>query len=259
MSGSTLGSEPEKRLQVRWSELKKLIGGKKVALRLAEGARVEGRIRKVTDTSLVFKVKKSSEPVDYPKGKIQILRETVSRIEVRGLKENKAMRVGATAGTFAGTLFASLAVLMSTGSDSGATEGEVVAAVAIPTAAAVLVYKVLAPKKITIIEILPDSPGERGPKPTNKDPTPRSKQNTSSLGRREPSNALSSPGLDSNPSTFRHEGIGAVVPLLVEESNWDRLRRKARRALMRPGALDGLKFRLEFAVHPHVPIRKPQA
>ena len=56
------------------------------------------------------------------------------------------------------------------------------AAVAIPTAAAVLVYKVLAPKKITIIEILPDSPGERGPKPINKDSTPNPKQDTSSLG-----------------------------------------------------------------------------
>ena len=74
MSGSLLGSEPEKRLQVRWSELKKLIGGKKVTLQLAEGARVEGRVKKVTETSLDFKVKKSSEPVDYPKGKIQIPR-----------------------------------------------------------------------------------------------------------------------------------------------------------------------------------------
>ena len=86
------------------------------------------------------------------------------------------------------------------------------AAVAIPTAAAVLVYKVLAPKKITIIEILPDSPGERGPKPINKDSTPRSKQNTSSLGRREPSNALGPLGLDSNPSTFKHDGIGGGRP-----------------------------------------------
>ena len=88
MSGSMLGSEPDKRRQVRWSELKKLIGGKKVTLQLTEGARVEGRIRKVTAPSLDFKVKKSSDPVAYPKGKIQIPRETVSRIEVRGLKEN---------------------------------------------------------------------------------------------------------------------------------------------------------------------------
>ena len=102
MNGSSLGSEPEKRLQVRWSELKKLIGGKQVTLQLAEGARVEGRIGKVTDTLLVFEVKKSSEPVDYPKGKLQIPRETVSRIEVRGLKENKGKRIAATAGSIRG-------------------------------------------------------------------------------------------------------------------------------------------------------------
>ena len=82
MNGSMLGSEPEKRLQARWSELKELIGGKKVALQLSDGARVEGRVKRVTDPSLVFKVKKSSEPADYPKGKIQIRRETISRIEV---------------------------------------------------------------------------------------------------------------------------------------------------------------------------------
>ena len=85
MSGNVLGSESEKRLQVRWSGLKKLVGGKQVALQLAEGARVEGRIRNVTDTSLVLKVKKSSEPTDYPKGTIEIARENISRIEVRGL------------------------------------------------------------------------------------------------------------------------------------------------------------------------------
>lgn len=105
-----------------WSELKKLLGGKKVTLQLAEGGRVEGRVRKVTDTSLVFNVKKSSEPANYPKGTLRISRESVSRIEVRGLKENSAMRVArvaATAGTFVGTLFTSLVVAHATGSDSG--------------------------------------------------------------------------------------------------------------------------------------------
>ena len=51
MSGSMLGSDPEKRLQVRWSELNKVIGGKKVTLQLAEGARVKGRVKKVTEAS----------------------------------------------------------------------------------------------------------------------------------------------------------------------------------------------------------------
>ena len=168
MSGSMLGSEPEKRRQFRWSEFKKLIGGKKVALQFAQGARVEGRVRKLTDTSLVFKVKKSSEPAAYPKGKIQIPRETVSQIEVRGLKENKGKRVGATVGTAAGMLFGSVVAFKGGKLHEGSSK-VVLPSGAIATVAAVFVYRALAPKDITILEILPDSPGERMPKPTNKE------------------------------------------------------------------------------------------
>ena len=198
MSGSMLGSDPETRLQVRWSELKQLVGGKKVTLQLAAGAQLDGRVRKVTDTSLVFKVKKSSDQADYPKGKIELPIETVSRIEVRGLKGNKGKQVGLSVATFAGTLIASFAAVRAAGSDSGMTAGEGVAAVAIPTAAAVLVYRGLAPKAITIIEILPDSLGERDREPADKNLTPSPKQNTSSLEGRESSKALKPLGLDSN-------------------------------------------------------------
>ena len=207
MSASMLGSEPEKRRQVRLSELKKLIGGKKVTLQLTEGARLEGRIRKVTAPSLDFKVKKSSDPVDYPKGKIQIPIETVSRIEVRGLKENRAKRVGATVGTFAGAWFGSMVAFVGkTSSESEPNNLQVSASVAIATVAAVSVYRSLAPKDITIIEILSDSPGARMPKPTNKDDS----SNTTASG-------------------------GARVASLIEESSSERLRRQARRALMRQG------------------------
>ena len=207
MSGSMLGSEPDKRRQVRWSELKKLIGGKKVTLQLTEGARVEGRIRKVTAPSLDFKVKKSSDPVAYPKGKIQIPRETVSRIEVRGLKENKVKRVGATVGTAAGAWMGSmLAFVGKTASESEPNNLQLSASVAIATVAAVSVYRSLAPKDITIIEILPDSPGARMPKPTNKDDS----SNTTASG-------------------------GVPVASLIEESSSERLRRQARRAVMRQG------------------------
>ncbi len=206
MSGSMLGSEPDKRRQVRWSELKKLIGGKKVTLQLTEGARVEGRIRKVTAPSLDFKVKKSSDPVAYPKGKIQIPRETVSRIEVRGLKENKVKRVGATVGTFVGTLLGSVVVLKGGKVHEGSSKVVLPSAAAIAAAAAVLVYRALAPKDITIIEILSDSPGARMPKPTNKDDS----SNTTASG-------------------------GARVASLIEESSSERLRRQARRAVMRQG------------------------
>ena len=207
MSASMLGSEPEKRRQVRLSELKKLIGGKKVTLQLTEGARLEGRIRKVTAPSLDFKVKKSSDPVAYPKGKIQIPIETVSRIEVRGLKENKVKRVGATVGTAAGAWMGSMfAFVGKTASESEPNNLQLSASVAIATVAAVSVYRSLAPKDITIIEILSDSPGARMPKPTNKDDS----SNTTASG-------------------------GARVASLIEESSSERLRRQARRAVMRQG------------------------
>ena len=58
MNGIMLGSDPEKRLQVRWSELKKVIRGKKVTLHVAEGARVKGRVKRVKESSVVLWVKR---------------------------------------------------------------------------------------------------------------------------------------------------------------------------------------------------------
>ena len=205
MSGSMLGSDPEKRLQVRWSELKQVIGGKKVTLQLAEGARVEGRIKKVTPTSLDFKITKSSEWAAYPRGKIQIQRETISRIEVIGLKENKGKRVGLTVGTFAGTLIGSMAiVLTATTYDSSFPGGIYAAMFGASTAAAVLVNLTLRDKRVTLIEILPDYPAGGEPKTTNKD--------------------------QSSNTTVSGEALAAS---LIEESSAERLRRQSRRAVMR--------------------------
>ena len=206
MSGSMLGSDPEKRLQVRWSELKQVIGGKKVTLQLAEGARVEGRIKKVTPTSLDFKITKSSEWAAYPRGKIQIQRETISRIEVRGLKENKGRRVGATVGTFAGTLFGSMAAIygLEVGEDSKKLTNSFAASVTIATGAAILVNLTLRDKRVTLIEILPDYPAGGEPKTTNKD--------------------------QSSNTTVSGEALAAS---LIEESSAERLRRQSRRAVMR--------------------------
>ena len=220
MSGSMLGSEPEKRLQARWSELKQLVEGKKVTLQLAAGAQLDGQVRKVTDTSLVFKVKKSSDQANYPKGKIELPRETVSRIEVRGLKENKGRRVLATVGTAAGAWIGSMAALIgTTASESEPSKLQLSASVAIATAAAVLVYRALAPKGVTFIEILPDSPGEGEPKRTNKDQS-------------------------STPTTLGE----ALAASLVEESRAERLRRQARRAVMRHDLPLDLS---SLPVHPH--------
>ena len=121
---------------------------------------------------------------------------------------NKGKRVRATVGTFAATLFGIMAAIhgLEVGEDSKKLYGSFAANVAIATAAAIVVNLSLASKEITLIEILPDSPSERRPKPTNK----KERSNTTALGEAPP-------------------------PSLFEESSSERLRRQARRALMRQG------------------------
>ncbi|MDE2757537.1 MAG: hypothetical protein OXI92_13430 [Acidobacteriota bacterium] len=235
-NGTLLGSEPEGVLQVRWGELGKLIGGKKVALQLAKGARVKGRVRRVTEASIVLWVKRSP---DYPKGQSEIAREAVSRIEVRSSKKAKPARevgrISLTGAVFVGALFGSMLGLAGgTFSESEPNDAQMVGSVAIATVAAVLTYRALGPKditpkRITLIEILPDLPAEESPKPTDKEQSPSPKQDTfSSMGESLPvaSKPLILPA-------FQHNGIGAVVPALVEQSRSERLRRQARRAVMR--------------------------
>lgn len=202
------GSDQERLMQVRWSELKNLVAGKMVTLQLAEGARVEGRIRSVNAASLVFNVKNSSSLTDYPKGEIRIPIEAVSRIEVRGLKENRGIRVAATVGTFIGTMMGSMVAIAGTeaGEPGDKYYGSYAASIAISTGAAILVNRALRPKDLTFIKILPDSPGARVPKPTDKD---------ASSAATATGSALSHP--------------------FMEESSSEQLRRQARRAVMRQG------------------------
>ena len=175
MSGSLLGSEPVKFLRVRESDLGDLIQGKRGALQLVEGARVEGRVRKVTDTSLVFKVKKSSDLAAYPKGEMQIARADVVGIEVRDLfvdEKLAAKRKKQTSRTVATSLGAGLGggllTLYLLGYDKGA--GAVIGgSFGVGAIVAVLTNLLPRPKDITLIEIVPDSPGEGAPKPVGKD------------------------------------------------------------------------------------------
>ena len=103
-------------------------------------------------------------------------------------RANKGKRVGATVGTFAATLFGSMAAIygLEVGEDSKKLYGSFAASVAIATAAAIVVNLSLASKEITLIEILPDSPSERRPKPTNK----KERSNTTALGEAPPPHSL---------------------------------------------------------------------
>ena len=220
MSGSMLGSDPEERLQVRWSELKKLIRGKMVVVQLSDGARVEGRVYRVKEPSIVLWVKRSSE---YPKGKSEIARETVSRIEALDLavtlaKRSKqaALTVGAALGAFVGSAFL---LHYTVGPDEGPDDRSIRVGVAIGAAVAVLMNLPQRSRDVTFIEILPDSPGEREPKPTNKD--------------------------QSSTPTALGEALAASF---IEESSAERHRRQARRSLMRPDLALDLSSR---PVHTH--------
>ncbi len=236
MNGSLLGSEPEGVLQVQWGELGRLIDGEAVALQLAEGARVKGRVRKVTWDSLVVKVNWSSNPAVYPKGQAEIPREAVSRIKVRNRKMvrigGESRRIFLTVGAFAGAMVGCRAVVLASKKFEGSVPGGVYALnIGVSIGAAVLTYRALRPKGITLIEILPDLPAEGQPKPTDKEQSPSPKQDTSSsVGESLPvaSEPLILPA-------FQHNGIGAAAPSLLERSRSERLRQQARRAVMRQG------------------------
>ena len=216
------GSDQEEFLTIRWSELKKLIGGRTVTIQIAEDARLEGQIRSANAASLVFKVRNSSKPKAYPKGEIQIPIETVSRIEVRGLKENKGVRVAATVGTFIGTMMGSMVAIAGTepGEPGDKYYGSYAASIAIATGVSILVNRALRPKDVTFIKILHDSPGARMPNPSKKEER-----------------------FDTTPS----KGVPATP--LFEESSSERLHRQARRALVRQG------LRLDL---PRLPVRGVQ-
>ena len=230
INGSLLGSEPEGVLQVRWGELGKLIGGKKVALQLADGTSVKGRVGKVEATSLTIKVKKTSNPAAYPKGTMQIPRAAVSGIKVREaakrLKQT-ALTIGAAMGAFAGGSLILIAVGLGQESGTPAIWG----GIAIGAAVAVLMNLPRHSKNVVLIEVVPDSPAAGQPKPREGEQSSSPKQDTSSSAKESlplPSERLILPA-------FKHNGIGAAAPSLVEQSRSERLRQQARRAVMRQG------------------------
>ena len=223
MNGIMLGSDPEKRLQVRWSELKKVIRGKKVTLQLADGTQVKGgRVKRVKESSVVLWVKRNS---DYPKGQIEVARETVSRIEALDVNANlaarRAKKAALTVGAAVGALVGTVALFLVAGPDEGSGAPAIWGGIGIGSALAVLINLPRGSRDVTLIEIIPDSPGGREPKPANKD--------------------------QSSNTTASEE---ALALSLVEESKADRLRRQSRRAVMRQDLPLDLS---SLPVHAHKP------
>ena len=160
-----------------------------------------------------------------------------------------------TVGAFAASLVGSTLIVVASQQFEGSVPGGIYALeFGVATGVAVLTYRALGPKditpkRITLIEILPDSPGESELKPTNNSQSPSPKQGTSSsVGERLP--------VTSEPlilPAFKHNNIGAAVSPLVVKSSQERLRQQARRAVMRQGVplhLSGLpERRPPFARH----------
>jgi len=160
-SGIAMGSGRGEVLQVPWSMLGETIRGRKVVLQLADGETVRGRVSKVTTTSLVVKVKKTSDLVAYPKGETQIPRESVARIEMRRHSPGKRalLGIGAFAGTFA------LGVYGIFNSEVG-TQGAIDAGLiflGISAAVGAAVHAATGLARVTL-EISPDAPGKQDEK-----------------------------------------------------------------------------------------------
>ena len=140
MNGIMLGSDPENRLQVRWSELKKVIRGKKVTLQLADGTQVKGgRVKRVKESSVVLWVKRSS---DCPKGQIEVAREAISRVEALDVNANlvarRAKKAALTVGAVVGALVGSVGLYLLSG-DEGSGAPALWAGIGIGSALAVLI------------------------------------------------------------------------------------------------------------------------
>jgi hypothetical protein len=90
-------------MQVRWSELRELIQGKKVALLAPDGVQIEGKATEVTSDSLIMRIEKTTDASTYPKGPAAIPRSAVSVIQFRTI-EGKSRLLGAAALAGAGML-----------------------------------------------------------------------------------------------------------------------------------------------------------
>ena len=80
-TGIALAGQPGQE-QLKWGELQARIAGKKVALVLPDGTRIEGKARQVEADGLRLKISKTSDKKAQPKGVRLIPRESVSVVRV---------------------------------------------------------------------------------------------------------------------------------------------------------------------------------
>jgi hypothetical protein len=99
MSQSLLcGGEP-RQLQLKWNELGPRIENRKVALVLAGGTYIEGKVQRVVPDGLWLRISKTSDHMAQPKGSHLIPRQSVSMLQVTEYR--KLARLLVTAGAVA--------------------------------------------------------------------------------------------------------------------------------------------------------------
>ena len=82
MSQDTVLAREPRQLELKWSELDSRIAGRKVALALPGGTRIEGKALRVDPDGLRLKVTKTSDRKIQPKGERLVPRQSLSRLRV---------------------------------------------------------------------------------------------------------------------------------------------------------------------------------
>ncbi len=82
MSQDALLAKEPKQLVLKWNELESRIGGRKVALELPGGTRIEGKALRVDANGLRMKVRKTSDRKVQPKGEHAIPRQSISGLRM---------------------------------------------------------------------------------------------------------------------------------------------------------------------------------
>ena len=100
-------------VRVKWDQLQDIVTARNIRLVMPDGASLEGKVLAVKPDALVVKLRKTSNPTVYPKGRFELLRTQLRTIEI--LNRTKRWRiVGVSLGTTAG-FFGGLAAGWATG------------------------------------------------------------------------------------------------------------------------------------------------
>ena len=89
---------PAREMALRWSELQPVLRGRRIAVRLTDGATVEGRYSAVQAGALSIKVEKTSDKAKHPKGTARLARLEVAGITVMRRVGWKGRVIGLVAG-----------------------------------------------------------------------------------------------------------------------------------------------------------------